>query len=118
MEKITTSQFHELVYSFIDEKTQQFNGKLPCIVDFYADWCGPCKLLTPALEQISEAYKDRINVYKVNVEEEYALTERYKIKSIPVLMFCPSEGEPQISHGAMPKTAIQAIIEDFLLKQK
>ena len=118
MEKITSEQFQELVYKFIDDDKQEFVGKLPCIVDFYADWCQPCKLVAPALEQLSEDYEGKVNIYKVNIEDENMLVERYKIRSIPMIMFCPTGGEPEISNGVLPKAAIRQIIEEKLLNQK
>lgn len=118
MEKITSEQFQELVFKFSEDGTQEFVGDLPCIVDFYADWCAPCKLVAPALEQLSEEYKGKINVYKVNIEEENFLVEKFQIRSIPMLMFCPIGSEPQISNGALPKTAIQKVIEEVLINNK
>jgi len=115
MQKINTNEFQELVYKFIDDEKQEFQGKLPCIVDFYADWCQPCKLIAPALEQLAEEYKGKINVYKVDIENENMLVERYKIKNIPMIMFCPTDTEPQISHGALPKTAIETVVKEVLL---
>jgi len=117
MQKINTEQFQELVYKFIDGEKQEFQGKLPCIVDFYADWCQPCKLITPALEQLAEEYKGKINVYKVNIEDENLLVDRYKIRSIPMVMFCPTDAEPQISQGALPKMAMENIVKEILLSE-
>ena len=115
MRQITTEEFQELVYKFIDSETQEFKGELPCVVDFYADWCQPCKMIAPALEQLSKEYEGKINIYKVNIENENLLVDRYKIQNIPMIMFCPIDAEPQISKGALPKMAIQKIIDEVLL---
>lgn len=92
-----------------------FLGQRPAIVDFYATWCGPCKALSPVLEEVAEQYAGRIDVYKVNVDEEDELATLFQIRSIPTLLFIPMTGKPQMAHGALPKFSMVEVIEKVLL---
>lgn len=93
----------------------KFLGDKPAIIDFYADWCGPCKMIAPILEELAVEYNGRINIYKVNTESESELAAAFGIRSIPSLLFIPMEGEPQMARGAMPKDALREIIDEVLL---
>ncbi|MCL4134565.1 UNVERIFIED_CONTAM: hypothetical protein GTU68_064519, partial [Idotea baltica] len=95
-------------------KEWKFEGDVPCIIDFYADWCGPCKAIAPVLEQLSEEYAGKINIYKVDTEKEQELSAAFAIRSIPSMLFCPAEGQPQMAQGALPKEQLEKIIEDVL----
>lgn len=99
-----------------DPKMWEYLGDKPCIVDFYASWCGPCKTIAPILEEIAEEYKDKLYVYKVNTENEEELAVAFGIRSIPTLLFCPMKQEPQMAQGAIPKASLKDIIERVLLK--
>lgn len=113
-EKLTKAAFLEKVFHFEENKEWKFEGNVPAIIDFYADWCGPCKMIAPILEQLSEEYGDKINIYKVDTEVEQELSAAFGIKSIPSMLFCPKEGDPQMANGALPKPQLEKIIEDVL----
>jgi thioredoxin len=95
-----------------------FKGQQPCIIDFYADWCRPCKMVAPIMEELAEKYKGQITIYKVNTDQERELAQFFGIRSIPSILFCPMGGDPQMSQGAMQKADYEKIINDFLLKKK
>ena len=117
MEHLTKETFLEKVFNFEKNKDWTFEGELPCIIDFYADWCQPCKVVSPILEELSKEYEGKINIYKVNTEEETELSSAFGIRSIPSLLFCPSEGQPQMAQGALPKESLVQAINEVLLKQ-
>lgn len=94
----------------------KYLGDKPTIIDFYAEWCGPCKMIAPVLESLSKIYGNRVNFYKVNTEQELTLSNIFEIKSIPTLLFIPVEGRPQIAQGAIPKVQLVEIINKILLK--
>mgnify|MGYP003624304605 FL=1 len=113
-ENLTKEAFLEKVFNFEENKEWTFKGNVPAIIDFYADWCGPCKMIAPILEQLSEEYGDKINIYKVDTEAEQELSAAFGIRSIPSMLFCPKEGEPQMANGALPKAELERIIADVL----
>ncbi|MBQ0008460.1 MAG: thioredoxin [bacterium] len=116
---ITKAEFLEKVWNYEANPNEwKYEGKLPCIVDFYASWCGPCKRLAPILEELQQEYKGKIIIYKVNTETERELAGAFGIQSIPTLLFCPKNGKPSISKGLLPKETLQKAIETNLLKQK
>lgn len=94
----------------------KFLGDKPALIDFYATWCGPCKMLAPVLDEIAEAYEGKVDVYKINVEEEEELAALFGIRSVPTLLFVPMEGAPQMAQGALPKKTLEDAIRDVLLK--
>lgn len=96
----------------------KYLGDKPAIVDFYADWCGPCRMLAPVLEELAAEYEGEIYVYKVDTQSEEELASVFGIRSIPSILFIPMEGQPQMSQGAMPKDALAEVINDVLLKDK
>lgn len=93
-------------------------GDKPCIIDFYANWCGPCKTIAPILEDLAKEYHGQIYVYKVNTEEEQELASAFGIRSIPSILFCPMKEQPQMAMGALPKETFKQAIEEVLLKTK
>ncbi|SNR17670.1 thioredoxin [Tenacibaculum jejuense] len=117
-ELLSKNTFLEKVFNYEENKEWNYSGKLPAIIDFYADWCGPCKMLAPILEQLSEEYKDKVIIYKVDTEAEQELSAMFGIRSIPSMLFCPVEEAPQMAHGALPKQQIEKIIEDVLKVSK
>ena len=118
MEHLTLATFKEKVFDFEKNKEWKFEGKLPCIIDFYADWCGPCKMVAPILEELTKEYDGKINIYKVDTEVEQELSQAFGIRSIPSMLFCPAEGQPQMAQGALPKPALIQAIDDVLLNPK
>jgi thioredoxin len=95
-----------------------YEGDKPCIVDFYADWCGPCRKVSPILKDLAMLYKEDIVVYKVDVDTESELAEAFGIQSIPTLLFIPRDGEPQIALGALPREELVEQIDTYLLGKK
>ncbi len=112
--KLTTDEFKKKVFDFQAQTDWKFEGDLPCIVDFYADWCGPCKMVSPILEQISEEYAGKVNVYKINTDEEQELSQAFGIQSIPSLLFVPKTGDPRMSMGALPKPQILKAMKEVM----
>lgn len=116
---LTKETFKEKVFNFEEHQEDwAFEGELPCLIDFYADWCQPCKMVAPILEDLSEKYEDQINIYKVNTEEQQELAAMFGIRSIPSLLFCPKDGQPQMAQGALPKPSMEKAIKDILLGKK
>ena len=118
MEFLTKQTFLEKVFNYEENKDWKFEGDLPCMIDFYADWCQPCKMVAPILEELSEEYKGKINIYKIDTEKEQELASAFGIRSIPSLLFCPMDGQPQMAQGALPKETFKKAIEDILLKKE
>ena len=106
------------VFDFEKHQEWKFEGDKPCLVDFWAAWCGPCRMIAPILEELSEEYKDQINIYKVNTEEEPELAAMFGIRSIPSLLFVPMNGKPQMAAGALPKQTLKELIDRELLGRK
>ena len=113
---LTTEDFKEKIFNYETTKEWKYEGTLPAIVDFYADWCQPCKMVAPVLEDLAREYAGQIMVYKVNTEEEQELASVFGIQSIPTLLFIPKEGQPQAAMGALPKQTFEKVIKDVLLK--
>lgn len=93
---LTTQEFKDLVFDYTKEQEWKYNGKLPAIIDFYADWCGPCKMVAPVLEELSSEYEGKLNIYKVDTEKEQELAAVFGIQSIPTFLFIPAEGQPMM----------------------
>lgn len=113
--QLTLQDFKEKIFDFENETEWKHKGQLPVIVDFYADWCGPCKMVAPLLEELSNEYEGRLVIYKVNTEKEMDLSALFGIQSIPTFLFIPVEGDPMMQPGALPKKVFQQIIEEKLL---
>ena len=113
-EHLTIDTFKEKVFNFDESKDWKYEGDLPCIIDFYADWCAPCKMVAPILDELSEEYNGKLHVYKVNTEEERELAGIFGIQSIPSLLFVPREGQPQMAMGALPKETFVKAFKDVL----
>ena len=118
MEHLTKETLLKKVFNFEQNKEWKFEGELPCLIDFYADWCQPCKMVAPILEELSEEYKGKINIYKIDTEAERELSAAFGIQSIPSLLFCPSDGQPQMAQGALPKETFKQVIDEVLLGKK
>ncbi|MCK5780975.1 MAG: thioredoxin [Flavobacteriales bacterium] len=114
--KLTTEGFKKDVFDYTTKQEWDFQGELPAIVDFYADWCGPCKQVAPVLEELSDQFAGKINIYKVDTEVEQELSSVFGIRSIPSILFIPKEGQPMMQPGALPKESLIQVIEKELLK--
>lgn len=114
--KLTNEEFKEKIFDYTASEEWNFKGELPSIIDFYADWCGPCKQIAPVLEELSDEFKDKINIYKVNTETEQELSSVFGIRSIPSILFIPKDGQPMMQPGALPKESMIQVIEKDLLK--
>lgn len=114
VEHLTTESFKEKVFNYDVNKEWKYQGDKPCMIDFYANWCGPCKMVAPILEELSEEYKGKMLIYKVNTEEERELSNAFGIQSIPSLLFVPIEGQPQMAMGALPKDTFKRAFKEVL----
>ena len=114
LEHLTNETFKEKVFNYEASKDWKFEGEIPAIVDFYADWCGPCKTIAPILEELQSEYADKLNIYKVNTEEQRELASVFGIQSIPSVLFIPKEGQPQMAMGALPKETFKQAIAEVL----
>ena len=112
--KLTTQKFKEDIFNYTAEKEWNYKGDKPAIIDFYADWCGPCKMVAPILEELSNENPDVI-IYKVDTEVEQELSAVFQIRSIPSILFIPKDRQPMMQAGALPKNALQEIIDKELV---
>lgn len=117
MELLNATTFKQKVFNFETETEWKFAGDLPTIVDFYADWCGPCKMQTPVLEEIAREYAGKINVFKVNTQLNPELSSLFRIRGIPALLFIPPQGKPSLSSGFMTKQVLKDAIADLFKVQ-
>ncbi len=118
MEHLTKESFLKKVFNFEQNKDWKYEGDLPCLIDFYADWCGPCKMVAPVLEELAKEYEGKILIYKVDTEAEPELAGAFGIRSIPSLLFCPMDSQPQMAMGALPKSTLKKAIDEVLLASK
>jgi thioredoxin len=118
LEHLTKESFKEKVFNWEVNKEWKYEGQVPCMIDFYADWCGPCKMVAPVLEELQKEYGNKIVIYKVNTEEQQELAGLFGIQSIPSLLFVPLEGQPQMAMGALPKSTFEQAIADVLKVNK
>jgi len=114
-EHLTIETFLGKVFDFEKKKEWEFQGELPAVIDFYADWCGPCKMVAPIVEELSEEYEGKVNFYKIDTEDQQELAAAFGIQSIPSILFIPLEGKPQMAAGALPKETFKQVLDDELL---
>jgi len=114
MELLSKKTFIEKIFDYEKKKEWEFLGSLPAIIDFYADWCGPCKMVTPILEKLAAEYQGKITIYKVDTDREQELASAFGIMTIPSLLFIPKKGEPQMARGALNREAFEKAIADIL----
>ena len=113
--QMTAEDFREKIFDYEKEQEWKFKGGQPAIIDFYADWCGPCRSVAPALEELAAEYNGKLTIYKVDTEKEQELSAHFGIQSIPTFLFIPMEGSPMMQKGALPKKVFSEIIEERLL---
>jgi thioredoxin len=114
LEHLTKDTFKQKVFNFEANKEWKYEGTKPAIIDFYADWCGPCRMVAPILEELKDEYGDKLEIYKIDTEAESELSAMFGIQSIPSLLFVPVEGQPQMAMGALPKESFRQAIGDVL----
>lgn len=113
---LTYKEFIKKVWNFEKSpNTFSYIGKLPCIVDFYADWCGPCRQVSPIMEKIAKEYDGKLIVYKINVDQEKKLATTFEVRSIPTVLFIPTQGQPMMQVGALSEQQYKQVIEKSLL---
>jgi thioredoxin 1 len=115
---LTKETFKEKIFDYEKNKEWKFEGELPCMIDFYADWCQPCKIVEPILEELAEEYEGKIDIFRINTEEEQELSAIFGIRSIPSLLFVPKDAQPQMAVGALPKDTFEKAIKDVLKVNK
>ena len=114
---LTYNEFLKKVWNFeSNPSTFVYKGKLPAVIDFYADWCGPCRRVAPIMEKLAEEYDGKLLVYKVNTDQERELANAFQVKSIPMVLFIPLEGQPMMQVGAMQEADYKKIVTEKLLK--
>lgn len=114
---LTYNEFLNKVWDFEkDPHNFSYKGKLPAVIDFYADWCGPCRRVAPIMERLAEEYDGKLLVYKINTDQEKALSNAFQIRSIPTVLFIPMKGQPMIQVGALPEEGYKQVIEEQLIK--
>ena len=113
---VTKADFVKNIFNYEANRDEwNYLGDKPAIVDFWADWCAPCKMLAPILEELAAEYEGQIYIYKVNTEKEKALASAFGIRAIPSLLFIPLNSEPKMAQGALPKDTLKELIDSFLL---
>ena len=108
--KLTNQKFIEDIFDYTAEKEWSYKDDVPAVIDFYADWCGPCKAVAPVLEELSETYGGKVKIYKCDTEAEKELSGVFGIRSIPSILFVPKNSEPQMAQGALPKHQFEQLI--------
>ena len=115
--QLTYKEFLKKVWNFENNpNTFVYKGKLPAVIDFYADWCGPCRRVAPVMENLAEEYDGQLLVYKINVDQEKELANAFQVKSIPMVLFIPLEGQPMMQVGAMQEAEYKKVVEEHLIK--
>jgi len=114
---LTTAEFKDKIWDYEANPDEwKYKGDIPCIIDFYADWCKPCKMVAPIMDDLADVYDGRVIIYKVNTDKEKELASVFQVRSIPSILFAPMEGKPAIQPGAMQKEDYMNIIDEYVLK--
>ena len=112
---ITTEDFINKIMDYKNNPTEwKYKGDKPAVIDFYASWCGPCKMMAPIMDELAQEYEGKVHIYKVDTEAEEELSQIFGIRSIPSILFIPMEGKPMMSQGAAQKADLKKIIKDHL----
>jgi thioredoxin len=114
VEFLTQETFKDKVFNYEANREWKYEGEKPCLIDFYADWCGPCKMVAPVLEELANEYDGKLNIYKIDTEKERELAGMFGIQSIPSLLFVPITGQPQMAMGALPKETFKKAFKEVL----
>jgi thioredoxin 1 len=114
VESLTKDSFLQKVFNYEQNKEWKFEGKLPCIIDFYADWCRPCKMVEPILQELAQEYQGKLNIYRVDTQAQQELAAAFGIQSIPSMLFVPLNDKPQMAVGALPKQILKKAIKEVL----
>jgi len=114
IESLTKESFLQKIFDYEQNKEWKFEGKLPCIIDFYADWCGPCKMVEPILQELAQEYQGKLNIYRVDTQAQQELAAAFGIQSIPSMLFVPLNDKPQMAIGALPKKTLKKAIKEVL----
>ena len=114
VEQLTLDTFKEKVFDFENNKDWTFKGENPCVIDFYADWCGPCKMVSPIIDELAGEYQGKVTFYKIDTDKEQELAGMFGIQSIPSILFVPSDDKPQMAMGALPKASMVEAINNVL----
>jgi thioredoxin len=117
-EHLTKETFLSKVFNYEQNKEWKFEGDKPCMIDFYADWCGPCKIVAPILEELAKEYEGKLDIYKIDTEQEQELASVFGIRSIPSLLFVPRNGQPQMAMGALPRETFEKAFKEVLGVEK
>lgn len=113
--QLTKEKFKEVIFDYEKSQDWDYKGEMPAIIDFYADWCGPCKAIAPILEELAQEFDGKIKIYKVDTEAEQELSAMFGIRSIPSILFIPMDKQPMMQKGALPKHVLQEVINKELL---
>lgn len=117
VKQLTYNEFQKKVWNFEDNpNTFIYKGKLPAVIDFYANWCGPCRRVAPIMERLAEEFDGKLLVYKINVDQEKDLASAFQVKSIPMVLFIPTEGQPMMQVGAMQEAEYKKVVVEQLIK--
>lgn len=114
IQHLTKETFLNKVFDYENNSEWKFKGDKPCVIDFYADWCAPCKMIAPILEELSKEYEGKIDIFKIDTEKEQELSAVFGIRSIPSVLFIPLENQPQMAMGALPKESFIDAFKDVL----
>lgn len=117
MEYLTNAQFRVKIFDYQNKQEWENQNDKPVLIDFYADWCGPCTMLTPILENMEKNYGDRVDFFKVDADQEQELLQAFGVQSLPTMLFIPKEGQPQMAKGAVQPDKLKQAIEEILLNE-
>lgn len=118
VEKLTAKTFKEKIFDYSKERGWKYAGDKPAIIDFYADWCGPCKMLSPVIDELAKDYQGKVDVYKIDTQAEQELAGSFGIRSIPSILFIPMEGQPTMITGGRSKLEMESLIKKILFGEK
>lgn len=118
-EYLTYETFKEKVWDFeANPQDWTYKGDVPCVIDFYADWCKPCKMVAPIMDKLAKEYDGKVKIYKIDTDKEKKLAGVFGIRSIPTVLFVPQEGRPSMQAGALPEAEYKRIIEETVINKK